>query len=48
MSIRVEELKQWLETLDKDSLVWISKDGLLENIGDGYETYLEVGGENDN
>ena len=45
MAIKVEELKRWLETLDRDSLVWVDEGGLtLENIGDGYEAYLEVGG----
>ena len=48
MAIKVEQLKLWLETLDRDSLVWVDEGGLtLQNIGNGYEAYIEVGGKRD-
>jgi hypothetical protein len=46
MSISVDELYDWLDTLDQETEVFIDKDGLsLGNNIDG--SYLEVGGESE-
>lgn len=46
MAITVETLRNWLETLDGDSDVWV--DGtVLRNKGENYEAYVEIGEERD-
>jgi len=48
MAVTVEVLRSWLETLDSNSDVWVGEDGLtLNNKGDNYEAYIEVGGQRD-
>lgn len=48
MAIKVETLRNWLETLDANSDVWIDEDGIvLKNKGKWIEAYIEVGGERD-
>lgn len=44
MAMSVSEIKDWLNTLEDDTLVGVNDDGLaLEVVGDPY-TYCEVGG----
>ena len=46
MSISVDELYDWLDTLDEETEVFIDEDGLsLGNTTD--DSYLEVGGESE-
>jgi hypothetical protein len=48
MAVSVEVLRSWLETLDSDSDVWVDEDGLtLQNKGEKYEAYIEIGGVRD-
>lgn len=48
MAVTVEVLMSWLETLDSNSDVWVGENGItLENKGENYTAYIEVGGERD-
>jgi len=44
MAMRVDEIKDWLNTLNDDDLVGVDDDGLaLQLLGDE-DTYCEIGG----
>ena len=42
MATKVSELIRWLNTLEKDDIVWVDDGGLTLETKDG--AYLEVGG----